>query len=260
MGAINVTLMDAAGNWRDTWIGLARNPLRSAIVIIALGALDEATVRLIVAVTESLPPETFSYPQYALAYQALTVVVTLLLCAASVAGAYFVVSNDRRISRSADSETPPPKFGRWMRRAVLGWCLIIIGSGIISLAIQFVVMFLGIEGTDDLDGIDWVSGLFYALLQALLAAFLLLRVPDAAGRPATWPRRSSLFASYIILFLGATLLMYVFWLGDGSLSTAWNLRAYYFITSLVTVLSVLLSCSASRRFADRDDDSAIVFD
>jgi hypothetical protein len=259
--------LGAIGIWRDTSSGLAHNLRRSVIAIVALAALDEATARLVVAVAESLPPETFSQPQYVLGFQALNFLVTLLLCVASVAGAYLIASNDRRFFRSGDSDAPSSRFAGWMWRGVLAWWLIVTGSGIVSLALQFAAMFLGIEGTEKLDGIDWVSASLYVLLQALLAAFALLRVPEALGvvlreRTAARARRVTLFLSYLILFLVATLLMYALATSSDEtlVSATHSYRVYYFSTSLMTVLSLLMSCAAARRFTDRADGSALVFD
>jgi hypothetical protein len=231
--------------------------LRAAIAIIVLGAVDEAVVRLMVAITQSLPPETFERPENVLLFRFFDFFVTLVLCGASVAAGYF-------LWRGGEREAVPLRLGRWMRRATLAWLGILAGSGFFALGIQFFAMFTGLEGGDGIDPVDWLSGCLYAVVQALLASRLLLRLPEAGrsndtGRSAARLRLRSLFVAYLVLFLGTILLMYVIWPPDGTL-TMKSLRSYYGATSLSALLSVLLSCAAARRFAAAASGTAPIFD
>jgi hypothetical protein len=141
-----------------------------------------------------------------------------------------------------------------MRRATLAWLGILAGSGLFATGVQFFAMAAGLEGGDGVDPFDWLSGFLYAGVQALLASLLLLRLPEArssnvTGRAAANLRRKLLFAAYLVLFFATILLMYVIRPPDGS-PTMTSLRAYYGATSLSVLLSVLLSCTAARRFAE----------
>jgi hypothetical protein len=265
MRTAGVILADAVGSWCETLRVLGNKPLLSVLVVFALGALDEATVRLMVATLEILPPGTFSHPQYALLFQIAAFAVTLLLCAASITAAYFVVLGGRSIARGLDGAAALPRFGRWMRRAMWAWFGILAGAGLFSIAIQFLVMFVGIEVEERIDWLDWTSGCLYAVTQALLASYLLLHLPEPAGearleRSAARFRRKSLFVGYLILFLISVLLITAAASMFGSLSTAASLRSYYAVTSLTVILSVLFSCSAARRFAARASATAPIFD
>jgi hypothetical protein len=250
-------LADAAGTWGETLKGLAQTPLRAVTAIIAVGAVDETAVRLLVAIAQSLPPEAFERPENVLLFRFCDFVVTLVLCAASVAAGYF-------LWRSLAREAAPLRFGRWMRRATMAWFGILAGSGLFALGIQFFAMASGLEGGDGIDPFDWLSGFLYACVQALLASVLLLRLPEAGnssvtGRSPANFQRKSLFAAYFVLFLATILVMYVIWPPNGSLTMA-SLRTYYGATSLSVLLSVLLSCTAARRFAAAASRTATIFE
>jgi hypothetical protein len=248
---------DAAGTWRETLKELARRPLLTVVAVIVLAILDEAAVRLLFAITQSLPSETFERPENVLLFRFFDFVVTLVLCAASVAAGYF-------LWRSMEGEAVPPRFGRWMRRAALAWFVILAGSGLFAIGIQFFAMASGLEGGDGIDPFDWLSGGLYALVQALFASLLLLRLPEAEisnvpGRSLAPLRRPSLFVAYLVLFLASILLMYMIWPPNGSASMT-SLRTYYGVTSLSALLSVLFSCIAARRFTVVAAGSASIFD
>jgi hypothetical protein len=257
MQIAGATLAEAAGVWRETLRGIAQKPLLAAISIIVLGAVDEAAVRLPVAITQSLPPETFERPENVLLFRFLDFFVTLVLCAASASAGYFLWRGSKR-------EAVPLRLGRWVRRATLAWFAILAGSGLFALGIQFFAMVAGLEGGDGIESFDWLSGCLYAVVQALLASLLLLRLPEAGrsngtGYSSARQRIGSLFVAYLVLFVATILLMYVFWPPNGTLTTA-SLRTYYGATSLSALLSVLLSAAAARRFAATASGTTTIFD
>jgi len=257
-------MAEIAATWRDVWRRLARNPLLLLLIVLGIAALTEASARLIDFVYPQIFPN-FGYVVGALLFPGLLFVATLLLSILAALGALLVEL--RAGGFFLDHGTV--FIGRFLGRVTLAWLVVLIAPNLLALPIGFLGAIVTLDRTSlVMESFDGVMAVIYVVLEAYLAALLLLRrLPAiASGSPSIVSPQGErslqrvLFIGCLILFGAFDLLQFAYLQIGAPFAALIGYRVYVADILIRSALATLLAFAAYERAGTRDPAVATVFD